>query len=150
MSDTFQANYKTASNIVKNINSILATIKENNSLSEMQKQLSRVKQYFAQAQEALKIMRNTASVMSYNNKIQAMGSVRDIEQSLATIKKEIARQEAKLNKSSLVGAVVRFPLSDSLGCRGKEEEDGRGTDPASGVGVSCCVLMVVPPAFSTR
>ena len=108
MSDTFQANYKTASNIVKNINSILATIKENNSLSEMQKQLSRVKQYFAQAQEALKIMRNTASVMSYNNKIQAMGSVRDIEQSLATIKKEIARQEAKLNKSSLVGAVVRF------------------------------------------
>ena len=46
--------------------------------------------------------------MSYNNKIQAMGSVRDIEQSLATIKKEIARQEAKLNKSSLVGAVVRF------------------------------------------
>ncbi|KAK8829789.1 hypothetical protein AV274_1722 [Blastocystis sp. ATCC 50177/Nand II] len=104
MSDTFQANYKTASNIVKNINSILATIKENNSLSEMQKQLSRVKQYFAQAQEALKIMRNTASVMSYNNKIQAMGSVRDIEQSLATIKKEIARQEAKLNKSSLVGA----------------------------------------------
>ena len=74
-------------------------------MSEMQKQLSRVKQYFQQAQEALKIMRNTASVMSYNNKIQAMGSVRD-EQSLATIKKEIARQEAKLNKSSLVGAVI--------------------------------------------
>ena len=99
MADTFQANYKSASNIVKNINSILTTIKENNNLSEMQKQLSRVKQYFQQAQEALKIMRNTASVMSYNNKIQAMGSVRDIEQSLATIKKEIARQEAKLNKS---------------------------------------------------
>ena len=94
MADTFQANYKSASNIVKNINSILTTIKENNNLSEMQKQLSRVKQYFQQAQEALKIMRNTASVMSYNNKIQAMGSVRDIEQSLATIKKEIARQEA--------------------------------------------------------
>lgn len=106
MADTFQANYKSASNIVKNINSILTTIKENNNLSEMQKQLSRVKQYFQQAQEALKIMRNTASVMSYNNKIQAMGSVRDIEQSLATIKKEIARQEAKLNKSSLVGAVI--------------------------------------------
>ena len=106
MADTFQANYKSASNIVKNINSILTTIKENNNLSEMQKQLSRVKQYFQQAQEALKIMRNTASVMSYNNKIQAMGSVRDIEQSLATIKKEIARQEAKLSKSSLVGAVI--------------------------------------------
>lgn len=105
MSDTFQTNYKSASTIIKNINSILGTIKENNNLSETQKQLSRVKQYYEQAQEALKIMRNTASLMTYNNKIQAMGSVRDIEQSLATIKKDINRMEAKLNKASLVGTV---------------------------------------------
>ena len=108
MSDTFQTNYKSASTIIKNINSILGTIKENNNLSETQKQLSRVKQYYEQAQEALKIMRNTASLMTYNNKIQAMGSVRDIEQSLATIKKDINRMEAKLNKASLVGTVSDY------------------------------------------
>lgn len=105
MSDTFQTNYKSASNIVKNINSIFAAIKENTNLSETQKQLGRVKQYYGQAQEALKIMRNTASTMTYNNKIQAMGFVRDIEQSLASIKKEISRLEAKLNKASLMGPV---------------------------------------------
>ena len=105
MSDTFQSNYKNASNVIKNITSILSTIKDNTNGSEAQRQLSRVKQYFAQAQEALKVMRNTASTMSYNNKIQAMGSVREIEQSLATIKKDIARQESKLNKAALVGSV---------------------------------------------
>lgn len=116
MSDTFQTNYKSATTIIKNINSILNTIKENNNLSETQRQLSRVKQYFEQAQEALKIMRNTAALMSYNNKIQAMGSVRDIEQSLATIKKDISRLEAKLNKASLVGSVcIDFPCL-ILGC----------------------------------
>ena len=104
MSDTFQSNYKNASNVIKNITSILSTIKDNTNGSEAQRQLSRVKQYFAQAQEALKVMRNTASTMSYNNKIQAMGSVREIEQSLATIKKDIARQESKLNKAALVGS----------------------------------------------
>lgn len=106
MSDTFQTNYKSASTIIRNINSILSTIKENNNMSESHKQITRVKQYFEQAQEALKVMRNTASLMSYNNKIQAMGSVRDIEQSLASVKKEITRMEAKLNKANLVGAVV--------------------------------------------
>ncbi|KAK8791253.1 hypothetical protein WA171_002200 [Blastocystis sp. BT1] len=106
MSDTFQTNYKSASNIIKNINSIFAAIKENTNLSETQKQLGRVKQYYGQAQEALKIMRNTASTMTYNNKIQAMGFVRDIEQSLASIKKEISRLEAKLNKASLMGPNV--------------------------------------------
>lgn len=116
MSDTFQTNYKSATTIIKNINSILNTIKENNNLSETQRQLSRVKQYFEQAQEALKIMRNTAALMSYNNKIQAMGSVRDIEQSLATIKKDISRLEAKLNKASLVGSVRICFTSLVLGC----------------------------------
>ena len=113
MSDTFQTNYKSASNIIKNINSIFAAIKENTNLSETQKQLGRVKQYYGQAQEALKIMRNTASTMTYNNKIQAMGFVRDIEQSLASIKKEISRLEAKLNKASLMGPVIVFETSDS-------------------------------------
>ena len=106
MSDTFQSNYKNASNVIKNITSILSTIKDNTNGSEAQRQLSRVKQYFAQAQEALKVMRNTASTMSYNNKIQAMGSVREIEQSLATIKKDIARQASKLNKAALAGSVL--------------------------------------------
>ena len=50
-------------------------------------------------------MRNTASLMNYNSKIQAMGSVREIEQMLATIKKDIARLESKMNKSALVGSV---------------------------------------------
>lgn len=113
MSDTFQTNYKSASNIIKNINSIFAAIKENTNLSETQKQLGRVKQYYGQAQEALKIMRNTASTMTYNNKIQAMGFVRDIEQSLASKKKEISRLEAKLNKASLMGPVIVFETSDS-------------------------------------
>ena len=112
MSDSFQTNYKSASNIVKNINSIFATIKENTNLSETQKQLGRIKQYYEQAQEALRIMKNTASTMTYNNKIQAMGFVRDIEQSLATIKKEISRWEAKLNKASLMGPVTVFLTVD--------------------------------------
>ena len=105
MSNTFQTNYKTTTNIIKNINSLLATVKENPNLNETQTQLGRIKQYFGQAQEAMKIMRDTASQMTYNNKIQAMGSVRDVEQSLATIRKEIMRLEAKQNKASLVGSV---------------------------------------------
>ena len=108
MSDIFQSNYKNATVIIKNINSILNTIKENNNLSEIQRQLGRVKQYLDQAQEALKIMRNTTSQMTYNTKVQAMGSVREIEQSLASTKKEVGRIEAKLNKASLVGAVSVF------------------------------------------
>ena len=112
MSDSFQTNYKSASNIVKNINSIFATIKENTNLSETQKQLGRIKQYYEQAQEALRIMKNTASTMNYNNKIQAMGFVRYIEQSLATIKREISRWEAKLNKASLMGPVTVFLTVD--------------------------------------
>lgn len=105
MADTFQNHFKTASNIVKNINSILSSIQDNPNLSETQKQVGRAKQYFEQAQEALKIMRTTASTLPYNNKIQAMGHVRNIEQSLATIKKEITRWDQKVNKASLMGPV---------------------------------------------
>ena len=135
MSDTFQSNYKNASNVIKNITSILGTIKNNTNGSEAQRQLSRVKQYFAQAQEALKVMRNTASLMNYNSKIQAMGSVREIEQMLATIKKDIARLESKMNKSALVGSVGPCVLLAKVGCRGKEEKDGSGFDPAERVGI---------------
>lgn len=140
MSDTFQSNYKNASNVIKNITSILGTIKNNTNGSEAQRQLSRVKQYFAQAQEALKVMRNTASLMNYNSKIQAMGSVREIEQMLATIKKDIARLESKMNKSALVGSVGPCVLLVKVGCRGKEEKDGSGFDPAERVGETSAFL----------
>ena len=130
MSDTFQSNYKNAIIVIKNITSILGTIKDNTNGSEAQRQLSRVKQYFAQAQEALKVMRNTASLMNYNSKIQAMGSVREIEQTLATIKKDIARVEVKISKSALIGSVRPFVSFVRVGRRGKEEEDGPGFDPA--------------------
>lgn len=140
MSDTFQSNYKNASNVIKNITSILGTIKNNTNGSEAQRQLSRVKQYFAQAQEALKVMRNTASLMNYNSKIQAMGSVREIEQMLATIKKDIARLESKVNKSALVGSVRSFVLLVKVGCRGKEEKDGSGFDPAERVGCMSAIF----------
>ena len=105
MTDTFQTNFKSATNIIKNIRSITDSLQDNSNLSEAQKQLGRVKQYFDQAQEALRVMRTTASSMPYNNKIQAMTHVRNIEQSLATIRKDISRWEQKLNKSSLMGPV---------------------------------------------
>ena len=105
MADTFQTNFKSATNIIKNIRSITDSLQDNSNLSEAQKQLGRVKQYFDQAQEALRVMRTTASSMPYNNKIQAMTHVRSIEQSLAVIRKDISRWEQKLNKSSLMGPV---------------------------------------------
>ena len=85
-------------------------------------------------------MRNTASLMNYNSKIQAMGSVREIEQMLATIKKDIARLESKMNKSALVGSVGPCVLLAKVGCRGKEEKDGSGFDPAERVGETSAFL----------